>query len=57
MPAVECPVDVVLAELADALRVTDMTWPRHDDEGFVELRALAWSRCRPRLPDFGTISR
>jgi hypothetical protein len=52
MPTVECPVDVVLAELADALRTTDMAWPRHDDEDFVELRALAWSRCQPHLPDF-----
>ncbi|MEU4564325.1 hypothetical protein AB0F72_38585 [Actinoplanes sp. NPDC023936] len=52
MPAVECPVDVALAELADALRTTDMIWPRHDDEDFVDLRALAWSRCLPYLPDF-----
>lgn len=52
MPAVECPVDVVLAELADALRATDMIWPRHDDEDFIDLRALAWSRCRPYLPEF-----
>ncbi|BCY13238.1 hypothetical protein [Actinoplanes sp. L3-i22] len=53
MPAVESPVDVVLAELANALRATDMTWPRPDDEDFLDLRALAWSRCRPYLPDFG----
>ncbi|GGN20862.1 hypothetical protein FHR83_002068 [Actinoplanes campanulatus] len=52
MPAVECPVEVALAELADALRSTDMTWPRHDGEDFVDLRALAWSRCRSYLPDF-----
>jgi hypothetical protein len=52
MPAVECPIDVVLAELADALRTTDMTWPRQDDDDFLDLRALAWSRCRPYLPDF-----
>jgi len=52
MPAVECPVGVALAELADALRTTDMTWPRHDDEDFLDLRALAWSRCRPYLPEF-----
>ncbi|MFC7529365.1 hypothetical protein [Actinoplanes sp. GCM10030250] len=50
MPAVECPVDEVLTELADALRTTDMTWPRNDDDEFVNLRALAWSRCRPHLP-------
>jgi len=29
-----------------------MTWPRHDDEDFIDLRALAWSRCRPYLPEF-----
>jgi hypothetical protein len=52
MPAVECPVEVALAELADALRTTDMIWPRHDDEDFLDLRALAWSRCRSYLPDF-----
>ena len=52
MPAVECPVEVALAELADALRTTDMTWPRQDDEDFIDLRALAWSRCRLYLPDF-----
>lgn len=52
MPAVECPVEVALAELADALRTTDMTWPRHDGQDFIELRALAWSRCRPYLPEF-----
>jgi hypothetical protein len=51
MPAVECPVEVALAELADALRTMDMTWPRHDDEDFIDLRALAWSRCRPYLPE------
>jgi hypothetical protein len=52
MPAVECPVEAVLAELADALRTTDMTLPRQDDEDFLDFRALAWSRCRAYLPDF-----
>ena len=52
MPIVECPVADTLAELAHALRVTDMTLPRQDDEDFVDLRALAWSRCRPYLPDW-----
>lgn len=52
MPLVASSPDVVLAELADALRATDMTWPRPDDDDFVELRALAWSRGRPYLPDF-----
>jgi hypothetical protein len=52
MPIVECPVADALAELAHALRVTDMTLPRQDDEDFVDLRTLAWSRCRPHLPDW-----
>jgi hypothetical protein len=52
MPMVECPVADALAELARALQVTDMTLPRQDDEDFVDLRALAWSRCRPHLPDW-----
>ncbi len=51
MPIAEHPVPDTLAELADALRITDMTLPRQDDEDFVDLRALAWSRCRPYLPD------
>ena len=51
MPTVEAPVAEVLAELADALRSTDMTWPLQDDEDFVALRALAWSRSRAHLPD------
>jgi hypothetical protein len=41
---------MVLAELAAALRQTDMYWPRPDDEDFVEVRALAWARCRAHLP-------
>jgi hypothetical protein len=45
------PVADVLAELADALRATDMTWPRNNDDDFVDNRALAWSRCREHLPD------
>jgi len=32
------------------LRITDMTLPRQDDEDFVDLRALAWSRCRHPFP-------
>lgn len=51
MPVVEVPVPQALADLAGALRTTDMYWPRHDDEDFVEVRALAWSRCREFLPD------
>ena len=52
MPVVERPVETVLAELAAALRQTDMYWPRPDDEDYVELRALAWARCRAYLPDW-----
>jgi hypothetical protein len=52
MPLSEVPVAEALADLAGALRHTDMLWPRHDDEHFVELRALAWARSRPFLPDW-----
>jgi hypothetical protein len=52
MPITTEPVGDVLAELADALRTTDMTWPRNDDEDFLDHRALAWSRCRDHLPDW-----
>ncbi|MET8862313.1 hypothetical protein ABZW11_05075 [Nonomuraea sp. NPDC004580] len=50
MPINQAPVAEVLADLADALRTTDITWPRNDDEDFVDNRALAWSRCRDHLP-------
>ncbi len=46
------PVADALSYLADALRHTDMIWPRHDDEGFVDLRALAWARSRDYLPEW-----
>lgn len=46
MPVVAVPAGEVLAELAAALERTDRTIPRPDDERFVALRALAWSRCR-----------
>jgi len=49
MPLSRRPPEEVLAELAAALRQTDMLWPRHDDEDFVALRALAWARCRDQL--------
>src|SRR5947208_16699434 len=52
MPVVERPVEAVLADLAAALRQTDMYWPRPDDEDYVEIRALAWARCREYLPDW-----
>ncbi|MFC4015730.1 hypothetical protein ACFOY2_51560 [Nonomuraea purpurea] len=50
MPISQAPVADVLADLAAALRTTDITWPRNDDEDFVDNRALAWSRCRDHLP-------
>jgi hypothetical protein len=50
MTMTECEPGDALAELAAALRVTDMTLPVNDDEDFVTLRALAWSRCRTWLP-------
>ena len=52
MPIRQAPVADVLADLAHALRMTDMTWPRNDDEDFLDNRALAWSRCRDHLPDW-----
>ncbi|WP_293010601.1 hypothetical protein [Mycobacterium sp.] len=52
MPIRQAPVAEVLADLAHALRMTDMTWPRNDDEDFLDNRALAWSRCRDHLPDW-----
>jgi hypothetical protein len=52
MPLVEQDAGEVLADLAAALRLTDMTWPRQDDEDVVGLRALAWARCRDHLPDW-----
>lgn len=52
MPLSSRPAEEVLAELAAALRQTDMLWPRHDDEDFVGLRALTWARCRGHLGDW-----
>ena len=52
MPLVEQRVETVLADLAAALRQTDLYWPRPDDEDFVEIRALAWTRCREHLPEW-----
>jgi hypothetical protein len=52
MPLAEQDADEVLADLAAALRLTDMTWPRHDDDDVGGLRALAWARCRDHLPDW-----
>ena len=52
MPLQSVPVAEVLADLANALRTTDMTWPRTDDEDFCDHRALAWSRCRGYLTEW-----
>jgi hypothetical protein len=52
MPLSEHPVDEVLAELASAMRDTDMVWPRQDDKDFVAFRALTWSRCRDHLTEW-----
>ena len=52
MPLVEQDAAEVLADLAAALRLTDLTWPRPDDEEVIALRALAWARCRDHLPDW-----
>ena len=41
MPMRQAPVTDVLGDLAHALRVTDMTWPRNDDEDFLDTRAWA----------------
>jgi len=47
---VEQPVPEALAALAETMGLTDMTWPRSDDDGYIEHRALAWSLCRPFTP-------
>jgi hypothetical protein len=54
MAAVPVPAGEVLGELAVALERTDRTIPRPDDERFVALRALAWSRCRAYRAAEGT---
>jgi hypothetical protein len=50
MPITGQPVADVLADLADAMRTSDLYWPRNDNDYFVDNRALAWSRCRDHLP-------
>ncbi len=50
MPVDEADLATVLTDLASAMRRTDIVWPRNDDADFVEVRALAWSRCRDFLP-------
>jgi len=42
--------DEILAELAAMLRAADGIWPRERHEAFVQIRALAWARCRHLLP-------
>jgi hypothetical protein len=49
MPIAEQPVADVLGDLATALHTTDITWPRNDNDDFVDNRALTWSRCRDHL--------
>lgn len=51
MPLSSLPAEEVLADLADSMRQMDMYWPRVDDPDVVELRSLAWSRCREHLPE------
>ena len=51
MPLTEIPAADALADLAGCLKHTDMLWPRHDDEDFIETRALARTRCRGFLPE------
>lgn len=51
MPITQQPIADVLGELATVLRTTDITWPRSDDEDFVDNRALVWSRCRDHLSE------
>jgi hypothetical protein len=45
MPLSDHPAEEVLAELASALRQSDMLWPRLNGQDFVDDRALAWARC------------
>lgn len=51
MPLSSLPAADVLADLADTLRQVDRYWPKYDHGGHVELRTLAWSRCRAHLPE------
>jgi len=43
-PITKQPVADVLADIADALRIIDITWPRNDDDDYVNNRPVAWSR-------------
>jgi hypothetical protein len=46
MPVAEAGVDDVLGEVAAVLELTDLTWPRPDDEGIIDTRAVTWWHCR-----------
>ncbi|RBQ16060.1 hypothetical protein DP939_32665 [Spongiactinospora rosea] len=50
MPVHPADPSAVLAELALAMRETDMAWPHQEEGGYAELRALAWTRGRAHLP-------
>lgn len=52
MPVEPAAPAEVLADLAAALRETDLARPRREDEEYTRLRALAWARARPYLPDW-----
>ena len=43
---VEVPPDQALAEIAEALTMTDRYWPRQTDPDYTELRAVAHTRSR-----------
>jgi hypothetical protein len=45
MPLVSHSIREVFVKLAQALRQTDMYWPKHDDPEYVELRSLVAARC------------
>lgn len=50
MPIVERPIEEVLGKLSAALQYSQSLWPKHDDDGFLDLRALAAARCAGVLP-------
>lgn len=45
MPIAECPIEDVAGKLMAALRYSASLWPKHDDDGYIDLRALAAARC------------
>jgi hypothetical protein len=51
MPLVERPIEEVFGKLDAALRYSARLWPKHDDDGYVDLRALAAARCAAVLPN------